>query len=34
MQMKKDDSKPISYKTIINNKNLDEFLVETKENES
>ena len=31
MKMKKEDSKPISYKTIIKNKNLEEFLVETDE---
>jgi len=29
--MKKEVSKPISYKTIIKNKNLEEFLVETDE---
>ena len=33
MKMKKEASKPISYKTIINNKNLEEFL-KIEENES
>lgn len=34
MKMKKEDSKPISYNTIIKNKKLEEFLFETKENGS